>query len=82
MFPSSYLIYYILIGYVLAFNTCCKFEYKNKISLGLFNTGVIALVYVLFWPIIIAFNELVTMAYCILWKMDKNENKNEGSVKL
>ena len=70
---SSCLIYYLLIGYILAFNTCCKFERKNNISLGLFNTGVVALVYLLFWPIVIAFNELLTMAYFILSKMHENE---------
>ena len=70
---SSCLIYYFLIGYIMAFNTCCKFEYKNKISLGLFDTGIITLVFILFWPLIAAFNALFTMAVCIRWKMHENE---------
>ena len=70
---SSCLIYYFIIGYVLAFNTCCKFEYKNKISLGLFDTGIVTLVFVLFWPLIAVSNILFTMAVCIRWKMHENE---------
>lgn len=81
MSSNTCLIYYLLIGYILAFNTCGKFERNNNISLGLFHTGVVALVYVFFWPIVITFNELVTMVCLIIWKMHKNEDKKEGSIK-
>ena len=70
---SNCLIYYVLIGYIMAFNTCCKFEYENKLSLGLFNTGIVTLVFVLFWPIIALLNMLFKTLVCIQWKMHENE---------
>lgn len=80
MSSNTCLIYYLLIGYILAFNTCGKFERNNNISLGLFHTGVVALVYVFFWPIVITFNELVTMVCLIIWKMHKNKEESKKGV--
>lgn len=76
------LLIYLLIGYVLAFNTCCRAERiaeRVKVRLSLFNTGFIILLFVCFWPAV-KFVDMIGEAVAnIAWKIESTKCTKENA---
>lgn len=75
---NKILFAYLIIGYVLAFNACCRAEYKRGITLDLFSTGVVILAFMLFWPVIKAIDVVYETVCLVIWKLNKNNQAKEN----
>lgn len=76
---NKILFAYLIIGYVLAFNACCRAEYKRGITLDLFSTGVVILAFMLFWPVIKVIDVVYETVCLVIWKLNKQESTKENA---
>ena len=76
---NKMLFIYLIIGYVLAFNACCRAEYKRGITLDLFSTGVVILAFMLFWPVIKAIDIVYETVCLVIWKLNKKEQNERNT---
>ena len=68
---------YLLLGYVIAFNVCCRME-RQRVELSLFDTGFIILLFTVGWLPIDIMNVLTEAALNVYCKIKVSNQTKEN----